>query len=74
MSYMYTCTSRHVFGQINDLDDVKGTDKASLIKFIQQSIVLDNYELTGWAAFVLLAFYMAISNIILVNLLVAMFS
>ncbi|CAF0931211.1 unnamed protein product [Adineta ricciae] len=47
----------HVFGQINDLDDVK-----------------DNFELTGWAAFVLLAFYMAISNILLVNLLVAMFS
>ncbi|CAF3882050.1 unnamed protein product [Rotaria sp. Silwood2] len=43
----------HVFGQINDLDDVK---------------------VTGWAAFVLLAFYMAVSNIILVNLLVAMFS
>ncbi|CAF3353891.1 unnamed protein product [Rotaria sp. Silwood1] len=47
----------HVFGQINDLDDVK-----------------DNFEVTGWAAFVLLAFYMAISNIVLVNLLVAMFS
>ncbi|CAF1217708.1 unnamed protein product [Rotaria sordida] len=47
----------HVFGQINDLDDVK-----------------DNFELTGWAAFVLLVFYMAISNIVLVNLLVAMFS
>ncbi|UJR25333.1 hypothetical protein I4U23_006683 [Adineta vaga] len=47
----------HVFGQINDLDDVK-----------------DNFELTGWAAFVLLAFYMAVSNILLVNLLVAMFS
>ena len=35
---------------------------------------LDNFELTGWAAFVLLAGYMAISNILLVNLLVAMFS
>ncbi|CAF4123225.1 unnamed protein product, partial [Adineta steineri] len=47
----------HVFGQMNDLDDVK-----------------DNFEMTGWAAFVLLACYMAISNILLVNLLVAMFS
>ncbi|CAF0747871.1 unnamed protein product [Adineta ricciae] len=36
--------------------------------------IKDNFELTGWAAFVLLAFYMAISNILLVNLLVAMFS
>jgi hypothetical protein len=36
--------------------------------------VLDNFELTGWAGFALLAFYMAISNILLVNLLVAMFS
>ncbi|UJR23579.1 hypothetical protein I4U23_026567 [Adineta vaga] len=47
----------HVFGQINDLDDVK-----------------DNFELTGWTAYTLLAFYMAIVNILLVNLLVAMFS
>lgn len=37
-------------------------------------IILDNFELTGWAAFILLAFYMAICNIVLVNLLVAMFS
>ncbi|CAF4402278.1 unnamed protein product, partial [Adineta steineri] len=36
--------------------------------------VKDNFEMTGWAAFVLLACYMAISNILLVNLLVAMFS
>ena len=36
--------------------------------------MLDNFELTGWAAFGLLAFYMAVSNILLVNLLVAMFS
>ena len=37
-------------------------------------LLVDNFELTGWAAFALLAFYMAISNILLVNLLVAMFS
>lgn len=37
-------------------------------------LFIDNFELTGWAAFVLLAFYMAVSNILLVNLLVAMFS
>jgi hypothetical protein len=42
--------------------------------FRNQFWFLDNFELTGWAAFVLLAFYMAISNILLVNLLVAMFS
>ena len=34
----------------------------------------DNFQLTGWTAFILLVFYMAISNILLVNLLVAMFS
>ncbi|CAF0821277.1 unnamed protein product [Adineta steineri] len=34
----------------------------------------NNFEITGWAAFALLACYMAVSNILLVNLLVAMFS
>ena len=73
---IFVIVYRHVFGQINDLDDVKGIQKIFEGSgfFNVMIFILDNFELTGWAAFVLLAFYMAISNILLVNLLVAMFS